>query len=107
MIARTELAILDYNTGIGLEQPETKDGTKCFKHVFYKVTESWCVEKVLSQKSCPYLEILMKTKVDLKTTKPFKYCLPIIPSIPQHISSVEKPGKDEAIHVMHTRFECV
>ena len=49
----------------------------------------------------------MKTTVDLKTTKSFGYCPPILPSIPQHISSVDKPDKDEAIRVMHTRFESV
>ena len=49
----------------------------------------------------------MKTTVDLKTTKSSEYCLPIIPSIPQHISSVETPDKDEAMNAMYTRFECV
>ena len=69
------------------------------------MTESWCVKKVLSQKSCIYLEVLVKTTVDPKTTKS-SYFLPLTPSVPQHISSIEKQVKDEAIHAMHTRFEC-
>ena len=31
MIARSQLAILDYNSGIGLKQARTKDGRDCFK----------------------------------------------------------------------------
>ena len=75
--------------------------------MFSKVTESWRVKKVLLQKSWPYLKVLMKTTVDLKTTKSSEYSLPLTPSIPQHISSVKKRDKDESIYEMHARFECV
>lgn len=69
MIGKTQLAILDYSARIGLQQIETKDGKKCFKQVFPKVTEGWYVKKVLSQKCLLYLEVLMKSTVDPKNTK--------------------------------------
>ena len=39
MIARSQLGIMDYNSGTGLKQAQTKVGRDCFKQVYSKVTE--------------------------------------------------------------------
>ena len=40
MIARSQLGILDNNSGIGLKQAQTKDGRDCFKRTYSEVTEN-------------------------------------------------------------------
>ena len=55
--------------------------------MFSKVTESWYVTKVLSQKYHRYPEIAMKIRVNLKIKEPGKYSLPLIPSTHQHVGS--------------------
>ena len=43
MIARTELAALDFNCSVGIGQAKTKSGKLRFKQQFSKVTQSWVV----------------------------------------------------------------
>ena len=105
MIARSQLAILDYNSGIGLKQVQRKDGRDCFKQVYSKVTENCSVKKNLCQKSRGYFEDLLETTVDAQMTTIRQYCLPKIETIPKHIGSVEKHKKEEAIKSMQARFK--
>ena len=55
MIARTQLAVLDFNSGAENEQQKTKDGVLCYKQVFSRVTQSWVVKKVTKKKQREYL----------------------------------------------------
>jgi len=47
MIARTQLAIMDFNCCADNVQAMTKDGTLRYKQVFSRVTQSWVVKKVM------------------------------------------------------------
>ena len=105
MIERSQLAILDYNWGIGLKQAPTKDGRHRFKQVYSKITERCCAKKKLCQKSRGYIEDLLQTTVDAQMTTIRQYCLLRIETIPKYVGSVEKPKKEEAIQSMQTRFE--
>ena len=105
MILSSQLAILDYNSGIGLKQAQTKDGRDCFKVAYSKVTENWCVKKVLCQKSRFYIEDLLETTADAQMTIIRQYCLPKIEAIPKHIRSVEKLKKEGAIKSVQPRFK--
>ena len=46
MKARAQLAVLDFNTRVGLEQSKNKKGELRFKHLFWKITQSWVVKKI-------------------------------------------------------------
>ena len=50
MIARTQLAVLDYNCGSNNTQATTKDGERRYKHIFSKMTQNWVVKKYPKQK---------------------------------------------------------
>ena len=51
MIARTQLAVMDFNSGADDKQLATKqDGTFRFKQVFSKVTQTWVVKKIKEKK---------------------------------------------------------
>jgi len=59
MIARTQLAILDFNCGSECQQATTKDGTLRYKQVFSKITQTWVVKKITAKKiGCTYLSYL-------------------------------------------------
>ena len=50
MIARTQLAILDFNDGMDNNEQATKnDGSLIYKQVFSRVKQSWVVKKVMKK----------------------------------------------------------
>ena len=50
MIARTQLAVMDFNSGADDKQATKQDGTFRFKQVFSKVTQTWVVKKIKEKK---------------------------------------------------------
>ena len=66
MIARSQLAVLDFNAGVGLKQAETKLGEIRFKQKFSKVAQLWVAKKIISKKDKTYLNHLMDEVVHLK-----------------------------------------
>ena len=104
MIARTQLAVLDYNCGSNNTQATTKDGERRYKHIFSKVTQNWVVKKISKTKDREYMhELLSSTLEASPDTTGDK--LPRIGSILPNIAPVEKPDKEEAIENMKTRFK--
>ena len=49
MIARTQLAVMDFSDSMCNEQATAADGSLSYKHVFSRVTQSWMVKKVLKK----------------------------------------------------------
>ena len=104
MIARTQLAVLDYNCGSNNTQATTKDGERRYKHIFSKVTQNWVVKKISETKDREYIhELLSSTLEASPDTTGDK--LPRIGSVLPNIAPVEKPDKEEAIENMKTRFK--
>lgn len=103
MVARSQLATLDFNSGTGREQALTKSGIPRFKQSFSRVTQTWVVKKILSKKNKHFLEILMEETFDSKNSGEI-YNLPDLYNAPENISNVDKPLKEEAIKQMRTRF---
>lgn len=101
MIARTQLAVLDFNSGSENEQQMRKDGALCYKLVFSRVTQSWVTKKVMKKKQREYLYSLLLSTIDSELEGKD---LPAIGDIPDNIASKEKPDKSEAILNMRTRF---
>ena len=103
MIARSQLAVLDFNSGVGLAQAKTKKGTLRFKQQHSKVTQSWVMKKVTESKERRYLDELMLTvKSHVKGIE--KQPLPKLQNVPKNIAPTEKPDKEEAILNMRSRF---
>ena len=104
MIARTQLAILDFNCCSGNVQVVSKDGSLRYKQVFSRVTQSWVVKKIMKTKERPYLYFLLEKTI--KITKDLnENGLPIISDIPKNIATKEKLPKEDAINNMRTRFK--
>ena len=91
MIARAQLAVLDYNCG--------SNNTQATK----KVAQNWVVKKTSETKDREYIhELLSSTLEASPDTSGDK--LPRIGSIPSNIAPIKKPDK-EAIENMKTRFK--
>ena len=50
MVARAELAALDFNAGVGLQHAKSKKGKLRCKQQFSRITQSWFVKKVTDKK---------------------------------------------------------
>ena len=50
MIARAQLAVIDFNSGAGLAHRKNKQGDLQYKHQFSKITQSWVVKKIYKYK---------------------------------------------------------
>jgi len=103
MIARTQLAVLDYNSGADNKQATKSDGSLCYKQVFSRVTQSWVVKKVMVEKTREYLQPLLQATISSSHDNETGG-LPVIGELPPNIASIEKPDKTEAINNLKTRF---
>ena len=103
MIARSELAVLDNNSGADCAQATTASNELRFKQCFSKVTNNWVVKKISETKDKTYIKDLVKEVKYLQQGGRI-YSEPDIPIIPKNIAPVEKPDKKEAIKDKRTRF---
>ena len=101
MIARTQLAVLDYNCGSNNTQATAKDGKKRYKQIFSKVAQNWAVKKISKAKGRKYIhKILSSTLEASRDTAVDK--LPRICLIPPNIAPIEQADKEETIENMKT-----
>ena len=102
MIARTQLAVLDFNCG-SENQAMTQNGALRYKQVFSRVTQAWVVKKIMKQKERDYLYPLLQKTIQMEKDTKGKN-LPKIGYIPDNIAPTPKPKKAEAIENMQTKF---
>ena len=80
MIARTQLAILDFNSGSNVNQATTKEGKKRYNTSFSKMTAAWSAKLIKEKKSDKLFQ-----KLIFRTEEPvFKNLKLPIPEIPTH-----------------------
>ena len=103
MIARAELAVLDFNCGVGVGQAKTQSGKFRFKQQYSKVTQSWVVKQIREAKDRVYIQHLMDEVMYIQNSNE-KHELPKLENIPKTIAQIENPNKEEAIKNIPTRF---
>ena len=103
MLARSQLAIMDFNQGSDLKQAKTKAGIDRFNVVSSKITSNWTSKPIKEDKDRTYLHNMVKETVELvrskKTLPP-----PSIPDLPKNIAPTPKPDKQEVIQNQKSRF---
>ena len=102
MIARTQLAVLDFNCGSD-DQAMTQGGALRYKQVFSRVTQAWVVKKIMKEKERNYLYPLLQKTIQMEKDIEGKN-LPKIGYIPDNIAPTSKPKKADAIKNMQTKF---
>ena len=103
MIARTELAILHFNSIATGQYATTKLGKQIYKHQYSKITNSWVVKRVKKKSDKKYVRELLKEVVWLKQSNE-EVPLPLI-HVPKNIAPIEKPDKDYSIQSIKSRFK--
>ena len=103
MIARLQLAILDFNSGVGLNQATTSNQQLRYKQQFSKVTQSWVIKKIKLPKDKVYMDHLLDEIKYMQETRD-KYPTPKLNNVPSNIALTEKPDKTDSIENMKSRF---
>ena len=85
MIARAELAVLDFNCGVGVGQAKTKSGKLHFKQQYSKVTQTWVVGQIREPKDRAYIQHLMDEVMCIQNSNE-KYESPKLENIPKTIT---------------------
>ena len=103
IIARSQLALLDFNSGVGLNQATTATQQFRYKQQFSKVTQSWVIKKIKSPKDKIYMDHLLDEVIYMQERKD-KYPTPKLNNVPSNIAPTEKPNKTDSIKNMRSRF---
>ena len=103
MVARSQLAVIDFNLGAGLEQAETSSGEKRIKQNFSKMTKSWEVKPIKQVKNREIFQSMVERTLEVFLSEE-KLPVPAIPDLPENIASIEKPSKTDAITQRRSRF---
>ena len=103
MYARTQLSVLDHNSGIGRNQSTTKDGKLRYKTVSSKVSSSWVAKKIMENKNKSYVDDILSILWEVSSSN---ITGPKIESVPKNIAKTGYPGKSEVINAHTSRFVC-
>ena len=96
MIARTQLAILDFNSGSNLNQATTKEGKKRYNTSFSKMTATWSTKPIKEKKSDKVFQKSIFRTEEL-VFKKLELPIPEIPTLPANIGLTPKPNKEDII----------
>ena len=103
MLARSQLAIMDFNQGSNLKQAKTKHGEDRFYVLSSKITNTWTAKPIKERKDGTYLHNVVRETVQLAREKK-TLRLPVLPKLPKNIASTQKPNKKEVIKNQKSRF---
>ena len=102
MYARTQLAVLDHNSGINRNQATTKIGTPRVKQQYSKVSDQWVVKDIREKKDNSYIdeikqEIKSPSEENIRKNKKLE-------NVPRNIAPKENPGKNILLSGKKSRF---
>ena len=101
-LARTQLAVLDHNSGINRNQATTKIGTPHVKQQYSKVSDQWVVKDIREKKDKSYIdeikqEIKSPSEENIRKNKK-------LGNVPRNIAPKENPGKNILLSGKKSRF---
>ena len=96
MIARSQLAALDFNSGCDLKIAKTKDGKERHNVSFSKMTANWSSKPIKEAKDKNLFEGLVARTLELVEQKTILPPSPT-PKLKKNIALTVKPAKDEVI----------
>ena len=105
MIARAQLAVLDFNFGVGSAHCKNKQEDLQYKHRFSKIMQSRVVKKIYKRKAKEtYKNHIMDEIRHLQMTSS-NYEMPILANVPKCIGGMEKPEKTQTISNVRSGFK--
>ena len=103
MLAKSGLAIMDFNEGSNLEQATTEKGEKRYNVQFSKITKSWSSKPIKKEKDRSCLHQMVKETVE-HVKKQERLEKPLVPDLPKNIASILKPDKTVVIKNQRSGF---
>ena len=103
MLTRSQLAVMDFNEGISLEQATTGQGDKRFNVTFSKVTKKWSAKPIQEKKALWYLHGMVKETIEL-AAKNEKFNNLVISKLLRNVAGVQKPDKAFVIRSQKSGF---
>ena len=103
MIARTQLPILDFNSGSNVNQATTKEGKKRCNATFSKMTATWSAKPIEEKTSEKVFQKLIFRTEEL-VFKNLELSIPEIPALPANIALTPKPNNEDIITTQISRF---
>ena len=104
MLARSQLAAIDFNLSCDLPQAKTMDGEDRYNVSFSKFTNKWTSKPIKEKKYRNRFHGMVSRTLEIisqRETLP----TPNIPDLPQNIAPIVKPSKDEVVKSQNSRFE--
>ena len=96
IVARCQLAAINFNQGETLAQAKTKSGDDLYNVCFSKITKTWSAKPINDMKSLDVFSNLVdlteKSVIEMKKLTEIE-----LPDIPRNIASVEKTDKKDIV----------
>ena len=103
MIARTELAVMDFNSGAFCEQSKTTDGSFRYKLQYSRISNSWVTKGIKEKKEKSFISVILEKVESLRESKS-TVIMPDVSHLPKCLEAQSKPIKTEALKQKQTRF---
>lgn len=108
MIARTQLAALDYSHNVNRKQAVIKGGKDKgqlrYRSVCTKHNKQWVLKPVMENKQYPHIPPMIERVVELKTASETLESAQL-PILPANLAPVPRPSKSELLERQRSRFK--
>ena len=105
MIARSQLAIMDFNEGNELENATIQAGEKSYNVCFSKITNSWSSKSIKGKKERSHLKNMVNETIEHTSYSNKSLPIPKILNLPKNIAAVPKPDKQDIMKNQISRFK--
>ena len=104
MVTRSQLAVMDFNSGSDFPQAKTKSGKGKYNLGYSKITKRWSSRPIKIKKDkTHYFEMINRTVEVIKNK--IQLPLPKLPEyLPKNIAPTERPNKKIVIETQKSRF---
>ena len=104
MVTRSQLAVMDSNSGSDLPQAKTKGDQGKYNFGYSKITKRWSSKPIKIKKDkTRYFEMINRTVEVIKNK--IQLTLPKLPeNLPKNFATTERPNKKIVIETQKSRF---
>ena len=103
MVARSQLAAIDFNLGTDWKQAATGTGDKRYRVTSSKMTKAWSAKPIKAEKDRDVFWKMVHRAVDV-VEHSHQLALPDIPDSPDYIADSTKPSKELVVKRQFSRF---
>ena len=103
MVARSQLAALDFNSGSDLPQAQTVNGNPRYNVNYSKITKTWSAKPIKKKKDYNFLHEMITDTLKCVTENQ-SLPVPELPELPNNIAPVQPLSKKDVISKQQSQF---